>query len=59
MQISRGIRRKLRHGLGSRVVRRMGTKSMTVGKSGRPARPAARLKAAIRLWQQEQANVHA
>lgn len=57
MQIPRGVRRKLRSGLGSRAVRRTGTKSRTVGRGGRPEKPATRLKAAIKLWQQEQVDV--
>ncbi len=56
MQIPKGVRRKLRAGLGSRSSRRSGTKSMTVARGGRPEFPAARLKAAIKVWQLEQAN---
>lgn len=56
MQIPKGVRRKLRLGLGSRVVRRAGTKSMTVARGGRPEFPSTRLKAAIRIWRQEQVN---
>lgn len=55
MQIPRGVRRRLRAGLGSRTQRRSGIKSMIVPiRSGRPAKPAARLKLAISRWLEEQ-----
>ncbi len=50
MQIPKGVRRKLRKGLGSRTSRRSGTKS--VGKKS--PRTAARMKVAVSRWLEEQ-----
>lgn len=54
MHVSTAVRKKLRKGLGSRNARRAGTKSMLVGRRGRPDMPSTRLKEAIRRWHAEQ-----
>ena len=49
------VRKRLRREIGSRTTRRSGVKSMTVGKSGRPAAPSTRMKEAIIRYKRENA----